>query len=242
MSTPSPQLEATQIPTTPILSRPVSISPPDEDAKRQQTSPSFISSQSATARPRRIAITPVTRRDAPRSPGGSTIRPVPIKLFAATEDNERQNDDNGNRASEPVFGSCSPARRLSETPSLAGSTTIRPSSYANLLNAYADMVNQLGDNSSQPGSLTTLGPRSFLSGGGGGGVGRLPNGLLAGAVDELQVEWCILCGNPRDRQKMELRGFRKGERGLGGEEGGDGFWWFCVGPCPNPLQELNREL
>lgn len=224
----SPQLAATEAASPPLAaSRPISRSPPKE-AEIPDLAGSVLSSQSVTARPRKIPIAPVFVRDAPRSPGGSTIRPVPIRLFGATEP-----EDNGEAEDKDQHhpGRDALARRPSQTPSQAGSTTVRPSSYAKLLHAYAQMVDQLGD--SQPGSLTTLGPRSFL------GIGAGP--LAPAMVDELQVEWCILCGNPRDRQKMELRGFKPGEKGIGGESDPDGFWWFCADKCPKPLEELNRE-
>ncbi len=63
---------------------------------------------------------------------------------------------------------------------------MKPSSYARHVNEYDHIIANL--RLSNGGSIETVVPP-----------------LLGGAIDEVGVEWCILCGKEGDRAEMELR-------------------------------------
>jgi hypothetical protein len=120
------------------------------------------------------------------------------------------------------------ARRPSEE------STVKPTSYSRHLDDYHHILAQL----STRGSVETARPPAVL-------------GIMQG-VDEVGVEWCVLCGRERDRVEMELREMsrevadRLGLYGTKGDgkaedepEGGGGLWWVCQRDCGSGLDGVD---
>jgi hypothetical protein len=110
-------------------------------------------------------------------------------------------------------------------------TTVKPTSLARHLNDYMFLLAELGN--STHGSMETA----------------IPPRIVVG-VDEVEVEWCALCGRERGRQSMELKEVRDDPSGgivpapVSGEEGRHhintenlfkGMWWVCKDGCGTVL-------
>lgn len=111
---------------------------------------------------------------------------------------------------------------------------MKPTSYSRHLDDYHHILAQL----STRGSVETARPPAVL-------------GIMQG-VDEVGVEWCVLCGRERDRAEMELREMsrevadRLGLYGTKGDgkaedepEGGGGLWWVCQRDCGSGLDGVD---
>ncbi|RSH93621.1 hypothetical protein EHS25_006267 [Saitozyma podzolica] len=187
-----------------------------------------LNSLNAGSRPRKISPVQMGRQDAPRSAGGSTIRPVPQAPARRDDapDNALYLRDNSLRLDRPHLD----ARRPSEE------STVKLTSYARHLDDYHHILAQL----STRGSVETARPPA---------VPALGLGFaMVQGVDEVGVEWCVLCGRERDRAEMDLREMsrevadRLGLYGTKGDgkaedepEGGGGLWWVCKRDCGSGL-------